>query len=280
MLNQDYIEIKDQKIYAYHGVLDEEKRDGQCFYISFKAYLDMGPSAEADEMTLSVSYADMCQTVKKAVTETVYDLIETVADRTAKALLMAHPLLNKVVLTVKKPSAPVGEPVEYPAVTVERGWHMVYVAMGSNIGESRRILEDALKDMNKSAFLEVTKSATIIETDPWGVTDQANFYNTVAECRTLLSPRQLMTLLLEIEKNYGRERDLHWGPRTLDLDILLYDDLITADPYVTLPHPYMTERAFVLEPLAEIAPNVLEPMSRRRISDLMKALDLKKESKS
>ena len=261
----DYIEVVDQKVFAYHGVLQEEKDTGQDFYISFKAYLSMEEAAEKDQMNLSVSYADMCQTVKAVVQGEVYDLIETVADRTATALLLEYPLLDRVVLALKKPSAPVGEPVAYPAVTVDRSWHRAFVALGSNMGDSRQTLHDAIKQLGEYKAMTLIKVATIIETEPWGKTDQANFYNSVVELSTLLSPATLMSLLLNIEKDYGREREVKWGPRTLDLDLLLYDDLVTDDPNVTIPHPLMEERLFVLEPLCEIAPNVIHPVLRQRI---------------
>lgn len=264
----DCIEVIDQKIFAYHGVLPEEKETGQYFYISFKAYLNISEAADQDDMSLSVSYADMCRTVKKAVVSEVYDLIETVADRTAKALLMAYPKLQRVVLTVKKPSAPVGEPVAYPAVTVDRQWHQAYIAIGSNMGDSRQIIRTAIDLLDEHVLGGVTAEATIVETEPWGKTDQENFFNTAIGYRTLLAPRQLMKLLLETEAIHGRERHEKWGPRTLDLDLVLYDDLISDDPYVTLPHPLMEERAFVLEPLTEIAPNVCHPVLNERIGKI------------
>ncbi len=268
----DYIEVVDQKIFAYHGVLKEEKVAGQFFYISFKAYLNMEQAAEKDAMALSVSYADMCQTVKAAATGKVYDLIETLADKTARALLLEHPLLKRVVVTVKKPSAPVGEPVEYPAVTVDRSWHQTYIAAGSNMGASIETIKSAIAILNSNNSSEVTEIAGIVETKPWGKTDQANFYNTVFAYRTLLSPEKLMTLLLDTEQQFGRERKVKWGPRTLDLDLILYDDLISDDPYVTVPHPLMEERSFVLEPLCEIAPNVVHPLLGVRLFRLLERL--------
>lgn len=271
----DYIEVVDQKIYAYHGVLQEEKDAGQYFYVSFKAYLNMEEASDHDQMSLSVSYADMCQTVKAYVQGDVYDLIETVAHGAATALLLEHPLLQRVVVTLKKPSAPVGEPVAYPAVVVDRSWHMAYVALGSNVGDSKATLQGAIDALDSHSLCAVTDSATIIETEPWGKTDQANFYNSVLALKTLLSPKQLMTLLLSIEKTYGREREVKWGPRTLDLDLLLYDDLVTDDPYVTIPHPLMEDRGFVLKPLTEIAPNVVHPILKQRIFKLNEQLNNK-----
>jgi len=93
------------------------------------------------------------------------------------------------------------------------------------------------------------------------------------EVKTLRSPRGFMTLLLGIEKAFGRQRDLKWGPRTLDMDLIFFDDLVTDDPYVTLPHPLMEDRAFVLNPLCEIAPNVLHPILNKRLFRLKEEID-------
>lgn len=271
----DYIEVIDQKIYAYHGVLPEEKKEGQYFYISFKAYLDTSEAAAQDEMALSVSYADMCRTVKETVTGHVFDLIETVADRCAKALLLEYNLLQRVELTVKKPSAPVGEPVAYPAVTVERGWHTAFISVGSNMGDSRETIVKAVDCLGKDSMNRLVAQAQVLETQPWGKEDQPNFFNTALELRTLYNPRQLMGLLLALEKDFHRERIVKWGPRTLDLDLIFYDDLVTEDPFVTLPHPLMEDRAFVLEPLCELAPNLIHPVLKKRLFRLLEDLKQK-----
>lgn len=267
----DYIEVVDLEIFAYHGVLDHEKKDGQNFYVSFKAYMDLEPSALTDDLSLSVSYADMCATVKSFVQGSVYDLIEKVADGAAKKLLHTYELINRVELWVKKPSAPIGEPVAYPQVYVDRSWHKAYIAIGSNMGDRRKTIDGSIENLNTEEG-QVTKLASIIETEPWGPVEQEGYLNTVVEYRTLLSPQRLMTFLLEVEQAYGRERKEHWGPRTLDLDIIFYDDLVTDDPYVILPHPYMHERAFVLEPMMELCPNKVHPLLKQRVKDLHHSL--------
>ncbi len=270
----DYIEVVDQRIYGYHGVLEEEKEAGQEFFVSFKAYLSIDDAAEHDDMLLSVSYADMCKTVKQVVTEQSYDLIETVADKAAKSLLLNYDRLDRVVLTVKKPSAPVGEPVAYPAVCVDRGWHKAYIGLGSNMGDSTGTINHAIDVLNEDPLTKVIDRSTVIETKPWGNEDQPNFKNAVISVKTLASPRQLMTRLMAVEKSFGRERDVKWGPRTLDLDILLYDDETSDDPYVTLPHPLMDKRTFVLKPMCEIGANVVHPILGKRICTLLKELEL------
>lgn len=269
----DYIDVINQEIYAYHGVLEEEKKEGQYFYLSFRAYLDMAPSAEKDAMALSVSYAAMCRTVQETVTATTYDLIETVADKVAKALLMTYPRLKKVKVTVKKPSAPIEQVVDYPAVTVKRRWHKACISVGSNLGDSVATIEGALEKLGETPFTELSATATIIETAPWGKEDQPNFYNTAAVVKTLLTPAQLMQRLLDIEALYGRKREEKWGPRTLDLDLILYDDRVSDDPFVTLPHPLMAERAFVLKPLCELVPNYVHPLLNKRLFHLLAELE-------
>ena len=123
--------------------------------------------------------------------------------------------------------------------------------------------------------MKILRRSTIIETEPWGYEEQDNFLNGVLEIKTWLSPRLLMQVLLETEAALKRERIIHWGPRTLDLDILFYDNLITDDPVVTLPHPRIQDRLFVLEPMTEIAPNFIHPVLRKSMSRLTEELKAK-----
>jgi 2-amino-4-hydroxy-6-hydroxymethyldihydropteridine diphosphokinase len=114
--------------------------------------------------------------------------------------------------------------------------------------------------------------SSIVETAPWGKTDQPYFLNRVLRVKTRLPPIQLMEMLLQIEQDMGRNRAEKWGPRTIDIDVLFYDSRIINEPGLCVPHPYMHEREFVLKPLVEIAPGFMHPVLQKTMSELLDAL--------
>ena len=136
-----------------------------------------------------------------------------------------------------------------------------YVALGSNLGDREATLLDAVETLRAEPGIEVGAVSTLIETDPVGFLDQPRFLNGVVALDTTLSATALLELLLEVERHFGRSRDgvPAEGPRTLDLDLLLYGDAEIDEPGLRVPHPRMHERLFVLEPLAEIAPGLEIP---------------------
>jgi len=136
---------------------------------------------------------------------------------------------------------------------------LAYVGLGANLGEPRRQLQAALQEMNALPESRVTTISAFYRSSPIGNLDQPDFLNAVAELDTALSVDQLLAELQRIEQGQGRERPFPGAPRRLDLDLLLYGDTIAATPRLTLPHPRMHERAFVLEPLTEIAPDIAIP---------------------
>jgi dihydroneopterin aldolase/2-amino-4-hydroxy-6-hydroxymethyldihydropteridine diphosphokinase len=271
----DCIRVVDLAVSACHGVLDEEKHNEQVFLVSLDLYLDISESAEKDDLSLSVSYADICKTVKEHMTSRVCNLIETVAEGIAKEILIKYEKIRRVKVILKKPSAPIGEPVKYPAVIIERSWHSVYISVGSNLGESKRYIQEAIESISHHDFIRLKQVSKLIKTKPWGKVDQPAFLNAAFEIETLLSPKKLMNYLLEVEQNFNRKRDEKWGPRTLDLDIIFYDDLISEDPFVVIPHPLMQDRMFVLQVLCEISPYKVHPILKKRVVELRDELSYK-----
>jgi 2-amino-4-hydroxy-6-hydroxymethyldihydropteridine diphosphokinase len=136
-----------------------------------------------------------------------------------------------------------------------------YVALGSNLGDRTQTLRDAVDALRAEDGIEVAGVSALIETDPVGFLDQPRFVNGVAALDTTLGARELLTLLLDVEQRFGRSREAvpAQGPRTLDLDLLLYGDAELDEPGLQVPHPRLHERAFVLEPLAELAPGLQIP---------------------
>ena len=146
-------------------------------------------------------------------------------------------------------------------------FHTAYVALGSNLGDKEANLRRALELLIERG-VEIVKTSTFISTEPYGVTDQPQFLNGVCEVRTSLEPLELLHTLLDIEREMGRVRLRHWGERNIDLDLLLYEDVVMDTPELKLPHPDMQNRDFVLLPLAEIAPELVHPILQKSIEEL------------
>jgi 2-amino-4-hydroxy-6-hydroxymethyldihydropteridine diphosphokinase len=146
------------------------------------------------------------------------------------------------------------------------------IALGSNLGDSLTILQTAIATLNTTPGITVKSHSSWYQTAPVGP-PQPDYINACAILEVALEPQQLLATLLEIEIKFNRIRGEKWGPRTLDLDLLLYDDLILETPTLTLPHPRMTERAFVLVPLAEIAPDWVHPVTKSAIGQILKTAD-------
>ncbi len=146
------------------------------------------------------------------------------------------------------------------------------IALGSNLGNSRTILENALQTLANTEGITLQNRSSWYQTAPIGP-PQPDYINGCALLEVQQTAEELLETLLRIETQFGRLRQEHWGPRTLDLDLLLFDNLILDSPNLQLPHPRMKERAFVLVPLAEIAPNWIEPISGKAIAQLVQRVD-------
>ena len=147
----------------------------------------------------------------------------------------------------------------------------IYIALGSNLGDKENNMKEALQRLAQKG-VTVCKVSGFMATRPYGVTDQPDFLNAVAEIKTDYSPTELLRILLQVEQEMGRKRIRHWGERNIDLDLLLYDDRIIDLPELQVPHPDMQNRDFVLRPLVQIAPDTVHPVLGKTIRQLWEEL--------
>ena len=272
--SQDYDQIKitDLEVFANHGVFSEENKLGQKFLVSAVLYTDTRKAGKTDDLTASIHYGEVSAFITKYMKEHTYQLLERVAETLAEEMLKSISGLCKIDLEIKKPWAPVGLPLKTVSVKISREWHTTYIALGSNIGDSETYLNEAVEKIGQIPTCTVEKVSSYLVTEPYGVTDQPDFLNACLKMRTLLYPEELLKELNRIEKEAGRERIIHWGPRTLDLDILLYDDIVLEEDDLCIPHVAMHKRSFVLEPLAEIAPYKRHPVYGKTVREMLEEI--------
>lgn len=152
-----------------------------------------------------------------------------------------------------------------------------YLGLGANIGEPLTQLQQAIESIHYTHGICVNRISSVYETAPIGFEDQPSFYNVVIEVQTTLSPFQLLSALSQIEKKMHRVRKVRWGPRTIDIDILLYDQRTIQHDDLQIPHPRMTERAFVMVPLAELIPDVTVPGTEQLVQQRASELQLEQD---
>lgn len=278
----DQIVLEGVRARGHHGVLDAERRDGQDFVVDVVMDVDLLPAGASDALADTVSYAEVAGDVVALIEGEPLDLIETLGQRIADAVLR-RPLVEAVEVVVHKPQAPVGHRFTDVQVRIRRQRRAaVVIALGSNLGESREILRDALIDLDLTGDLTIERVSRLVETDPVGGPEQPAYLNAVALATTSLAPHTLLRHLHDVELAHGRTRELRWGARTLDLDLVQYGDpVLDTDirldsPGLTLPHPRAHERAFVLSPWAQADPEArLRVDGRvRRVTELLEGLDV------
>ncbi len=264
----DQICIKRLEVFARHGVLSEENALGQKFLISATLYCDTDKAGRTDAISDSVNYAEVAKLLQRETEGHVFHLLERLAWFLARRILLTYRMVWKVELEIEKPWAPVLLPLETVSVKISRGWNLAYLSIGSNLGNKEENLKQAIQMLNEDEETEVTKQSSFLVTEPVGGIEQDDFLNAALEIKTLRSPQGLLELIASIEKMLKRERLVHWGPRTIDLDIIFYNDEIIQAENLVIPHIEMANRMFVLEPLCEIAPYVMHPVFHKTVMEL------------
>ncbi|MBO5208437.1 MAG: 2-amino-4-hydroxy-6-hydroxymethyldihydropteridine diphosphokinase [Lachnospiraceae bacterium] len=264
----DKIIIDNLKVYAHHGVYKEENENGQNFYINAVLYTDTRKAGLEDRLELSTNYGEVCQFIHQFVRGNLFKLLETLAEKLAEAILIEFRLIDEVKIEIRKPEAPIGLEFESVSVEIDRKWHTAYLATGSNIGDKKKYIKDAITSIAADSKCRIIKTSELVRTTAYGEVEQDEFLNGALMVKTLYTPEELLKKLHEIEYAAGRERDLHWGPRTLDIDIIFYDDIVMYTDDLQIPHEDMQNRDFVLEPLSQIAPYMMHPVLGKTVVQL------------
>ncbi|MDA3039215.1 MAG: 2-amino-4-hydroxy-6-hydroxymethyldihydropteridine diphosphokinase [Actinomycetota bacterium] len=270
-LHPDRIEVRGLRAVGTIGVLPEEQTRAQPFEIDLVIESDIRNAGRTDDLDQTVNYAAALAMAAKVVESEPTLLLERVASRIAEEILgMAR--VDAVEVTVRKLRPPVPEDVQTTGVSVrrtrvdlfrpQRFKTTAYVALGANLGDRREHLRYAVGQLP-----DVTRCSGVYETAPVGGPEQGQYLNMVVELETDLNPFELLETCLAIEAGAGRERLVRWGARTLDLDVLLWGEASIVCEQLTVPHPRMWERRFVLQPLAELAPGRLPEDWDRRLPE-------------
>lgn len=268
----DKVILKDFEVVACHGVNPEEKIKPQRFLFTAELFTDFSECAENDDLTQTISYSAVKKTLKSFCENNCFDLIETLAKRSAVLLLKTYPLASAVTLTVKKPDAPMSGTFDYVAVTTEAKWHEAYLALGSSEGDKDSYLDFAVSALESDDNFKDIVESERMQSEPYGGVANNTFTNSVVKCKTLYEPHRLLSAITEIEKKGGRVRNRRWADRTLDIDVVFYDDDVISDNDLCVPHIDMQNRLFVLKPLCELCPNKVHPLLGKRVAELLDVL--------
>lgn len=268
----DEIRICELEIYAKHGVFAEETRLGQRFFVNAVLYTDTRKAGLKDDLSLSTNYGEVCQVIHDFLTQHTYQLLEAATEQLAEHLLLHFPLVEAVQLELRKPSAPIPLPFGSVSVAIQRGWKQAVIACGSNMGDRTAYIEEAAEKIAQDKKCRLLQSADLITTKPYGGVEQEDFVNGAFLIKTLYEPQELLGFLNRLEAEAGRERLIHWGPRTLDLDIIFYEDEVIRTKQLSVPHIDMQNRDFVLRPLAQIVPQWVHPVYQKTTAELLAEL--------
>ncbi len=252
----DFITLKRCKVYGYTGCLDFEKEKGQYFYVTCKLGISSIEGKLTDRLEDTIDYASIFEIIKDTVESSRFNLIEKLASEISFRVLKNDSRIEEVHVLVEKPDAPVDG--DFDAMMVEISQtrseicHKAVLSLGSNMGDRQENLQQAIDLLRGNKEIDKLRFASLYETQPVGYDDQTDFLNTCVEFETTLTPHELLLFTQSIEKTLHRVKTIVNGPRTIDLDILLYGTQRYDDNDLVIPHPRMYERAFVLRPLNEL----------------------------
>jgi len=246
------ISLKEMKLFGHTGCLPEEKRDGQYFYVSIDMFFPALKGAVTDQLQDTVNYAEVYDMAQSLVEQSNCNLIEHLAYEIGRRVISEYDEISKVSVLVKKPGAPIDGVFEDMEAMIEVKRREAVISFGSNMGDREQYIRQAVDLISRQDGIRIKDISALYETEPVGYDDQDYFLNGCLKIETYLEPYELLHILQRIELDLGRERTIKNGPRTVDLDILLMSGVRIDTPELTIPHPRMYERAFVLIPLKDL----------------------------
>lgn len=277
------VRIKDLEVYARHGVNNFEQEMGQIFLLDITMRtpdpadlsddpIDSAGSGIEDSIENTVNYSYVCRHVTKWMKENTCQLIETVADSLCREILENFKAVEYVCVEVKKPHAPIKEAhFDYVSVKKEMAWHDAYLSLGSNSPDREQKMEEAMDKIKNIQGIRSAACSTIRSYPAVGAGYEGIFLNNAVYIRTCLSPDKLHAACRRVETELGRHRETEGGTRPIDIDILLYDDLISSGGNYILPYPDLENRLYVLEPMCELAPRLRHPLLYKTMTELLAA---------
>lgn len=268
----DFIKVTNMKVFAYHGVLEEEKKNGQDFYLNAKVYVDMRKAGLTDRLEDTINYDQVCIFLAEVFEENQYDTIEAAAEYTVQEIMVNFPAIQAMELEVRKPHAPLTYIPEDISVTIYREWHTVYLSFGSNVGNPTGHINESIMMLEELDAVRNVKTSEYFVTKPYGPVEQNDFVNGCLEMETYMDPEELVSYIHEIEDYFERDRSIRWGPRPIDLDIVFFDEYVYNSQSLTIPHVDMENRMFVLEPLSQLCPGRRHPVLGKTVEQLKKEL--------
>lgn len=270
-MSQSVIRLEGLSVFGRHGVLPEETRLGQKFLIDLTVTVDTELATRHDDYRHAVCYAALCDRVVARVAGEPVQLIETLAAQIADDLIEQFPTIAALSVRVNKPGAPIAHPFSMVSVETRRErWREVGFSLGCNMGDRAASLSLAVTWLGLVDGLSVEAVSRLYRTAPWGGVDQPDFYNLCVTGQTRLGAHDLLRACKDIENRLGRIPGPRWGQRAMDVDLLFLGDQEVNDLVLIVPHPRIAQRAFVLVPLAEIAPE--QKIGGLSVSDMVERL--------
>jgi dihydroneopterin aldolase / 2-amino-4-hydroxy-6-hydroxymethyldihydropteridine diphosphokinase len=271
--------IKNLNLFGYHGVRESEKKNGQNFCFNIEILLNSSDIPATDNLDDTLNYSRVIELVKDINSSQRCDLLETLSRVMAGRIMEMSLLIERVAVRIEKTSPPAKENLDSLGIEYvldrknfkssdrsidksdsgrepEPDGADVYMSLGSNIGNKENNLKKAVELINRNPNIRVLRVSSIYETEPMYLKDQNYFYNIVLKAKAEggISPFEVLGFLKGIEFGFGSKKDTRYGPRIIDIDLLYFGEMFIDSDFLTIPHPGVEERKFVLVPLSEIAP--------------------------